>query len=54
MKLLIYPHEAEWTPFQTYNFLENMVTPGIEPRTSGSVVWNSNHQTTDAVSHHIY
>jgi hypothetical protein len=25
------PHEAEWTPFQTYYFSENLVAPGIEP-----------------------
>jgi hypothetical protein len=29
--LLSYPHEAEWTPFQTQFFSENLVTPGIEP-----------------------
>jgi hypothetical protein len=23
-------HEAEWTPFQTHYFSENLVTPGIE------------------------
>jgi hypothetical protein len=25
-------HEAEWTPFKTHNFSENMVASGIEPR----------------------
>jgi hypothetical protein len=25
------PHEAEWTPFQTHYFSENLVSPGIEP-----------------------
>jgi hypothetical protein len=25
-------HEAEWTPFQTHYFSENLVVPGIEPR----------------------
>jgi hypothetical protein len=25
-------HEAEWAPFQTHYFLENLVAPGIEPR----------------------
>jgi hypothetical protein len=25
-------HEAEWTPFQTHYFSENMVALGIEPR----------------------
>jgi hypothetical protein len=29
--LLSYPHEAEWTPFQTHYFSENLVAPGIEP-----------------------
>jgi hypothetical protein len=24
-------HEAEWTPFQTHYFSENLVVPGIEP-----------------------
>jgi hypothetical protein len=24
-------HEAEWTPFQTIYFSENLVAPGIEP-----------------------
>jgi hypothetical protein len=24
-------HEAQWTPFQTHYFLENLVVPGIEP-----------------------
>jgi hypothetical protein len=34
VKLLIYPHEAEWTPFQTHCYAENLIAPGIEPRTS--------------------
>jgi hypothetical protein len=25
-------HEAEWVPFQTYHFSENLVAPGVEPR----------------------
>jgi hypothetical protein len=25
------PHEAEWTPFQTHCFSENLVAPGMEP-----------------------
>jgi hypothetical protein len=29
--LLIYTHEAEWTPFQTHYFSEIRVAPGIEP-----------------------
>jgi hypothetical protein len=35
--------KAEWTPFQTHYFSENLVVPGIEPRTSGSVAMNSDH-----------
>jgi hypothetical protein len=34
--LLSWPHEAEWTPFQTPCFSENLVGPGIEPGISGS------------------
>jgi hypothetical protein len=29
--LLSCTHEAEWTPFQTRYFSENLVAPGIEP-----------------------
>jgi hypothetical protein len=32
-----YAHEAEWNPFQTHYFSENLVAPGIEPGTSASV-----------------
>jgi hypothetical protein len=38
------PHEADWTPFQTNYFSENMTAPGIEPGTSGSIA-----KTTKAV-----
>jgi hypothetical protein len=38
-----YPREAEWTPFQTHYFSENLVVPGIELETSGSVVRNYDH-----------
>jgi hypothetical protein len=31
MYLLNYPHEAEWTPFQTHYFSENLIAPGIYP-----------------------
>jgi hypothetical protein len=24
-------HKAEWTPFQTHYFSENVIAPGIEP-----------------------
>jgi hypothetical protein len=46
---LIYSHEAEWTPFQTLCYAENLVAPGIEPETSGLAARNSDHQTTEAV-----
>jgi hypothetical protein len=39
--LLSYPHEAEWTPFQTHYFSGNLVVQGIEPGISGYVVRNS-------------
>jgi hypothetical protein len=42
-QLLSYPHEAEWTPFQTQYFSENLVAPGIERGTSTSVASNSDH-----------
>jgi hypothetical protein len=29
--LLNCTHEAEWTPFQTHYFSENLVAPGIKP-----------------------
>jgi hypothetical protein len=29
-QLLSCTHEAEWTPFQTHYFSENLVAPGIE------------------------
>jgi hypothetical protein len=30
-------HEAKWTLFKTHYFSENLVAPGIEAGTSGSV-----------------
>jgi hypothetical protein len=45
-----YPHEAEWTPFQTHYFSKNLVAPGIEPGTSGSVTRNSDHSELLLVS----
>jgi hypothetical protein len=45
--LLIYPHEAEWTPFQAHCYTENLVAPGNEPETSGLAA--SYHETTEAV-----
>jgi hypothetical protein len=52
-QLLNYPHEAEWTPFQIHYISENLVAPRVEPGTSGSVVRNSDHQTTEAVGNKI-
>jgi hypothetical protein len=48
--ILNYPHKAQWTPFQIHCFSENVVEPGIEPGTFGSVARNSNHQTTEAAN----
>jgi hypothetical protein len=31
-KLLNFSHKAEWTPFQTHYFSENLVASEIEPR----------------------
>jgi hypothetical protein len=45
--LLNYPHEDEWTPFQNHYFSENLVVPGIEPGTSGSVARNSDNYITE-------
>jgi hypothetical protein len=39
-KLLDCNHEAEWTPFQTHYFSENLVVQGVEP---GLLVRNSDH-----------
>jgi hypothetical protein len=47
--LLGCPHEAEWTPFQTHYFSENLVALGVEPGTSGSVARNSDHWITETV-----
>jgi hypothetical protein len=33
-------HNAEFTPFQTHYFSENLVAPGRKPGTSGSVARN--------------
>jgi hypothetical protein len=30
-QLLNCTHKAEWTPFQTHYFSENLVAPGIDP-----------------------
>jgi hypothetical protein len=42
-QLLNYPHEAEWTPFQTHYFSENLVALGMEPGASGPLARNCNH-----------
>jgi hypothetical protein len=42
-QLINYPHEAEWTPFQTHYFSENLGAPGFEPVAYGSVARNSDH-----------
>jgi hypothetical protein len=36
---LSYTHEAEWTPYQTHYFSENLVALGIEPGISGFVAY---------------
>jgi hypothetical protein len=41
---------AEWTPFQTYCYSENLVAPEIEPGTSVLAVRNSDYLTTEAAS----
>jgi hypothetical protein len=38
-----YPHEAEWTEFQTHYFSQNLEEPRIELGTSGSAARNSDH-----------
>jgi hypothetical protein len=53
-QLLIYPHEAECTPFQTHVFSENLVAPRIECETSTSAARNFDHQTTDAVKKNVW
>jgi hypothetical protein len=40
---------AEWTPFQTHYYSENLLVPGIEPGTSESVARKSDHYITEAV-----
>jgi hypothetical protein len=37
------PTRAEWTPFQTHCYSENVITPVIEPGTSGLAASNSDH-----------
>jgi hypothetical protein len=42
-QLLNCTYEAEWTPFQTHYFSENLVLPGIEHGTTGTVARNTYH-----------
>jgi hypothetical protein len=48
-ELLIYPQEAEWIPFQTNCYSENLAAPRIEPGTSASAARNSDDYTIEAV-----
>jgi hypothetical protein len=52
-ELLSCPHEAEWTPFQTRSFSENLEAPGIEPGTFGFAARNSDHMTTEVKQSNI-
>jgi hypothetical protein len=47
--LLNFIHEAEWTPFQTHHFSENLVAPGIEPGTYEFVARNFGNYIAEAV-----
>jgi hypothetical protein len=38
-----YLHDAEWAPYQTQYFSENLVAPGIEPGNSETVGRNFDH-----------
>jgi hypothetical protein len=40
---------AEWTPFQTHCYSENLVPPEIEPGTSRPAARKSDHETKEAV-----
>jgi hypothetical protein len=51
--LLKCTHDAEWTPFQTHYFSENLVVPEIEPGTPGSVARNPYYYTTEAVENDL-
>jgi hypothetical protein len=42
-------YTAEWTPFQTRCFSENLEALEIERGTSASAARNSDHYTTEAV-----
>jgi hypothetical protein len=44
---------AEWTPFQTHCYSENLAAPGIELATSGYEVRNSDHKITEAVASYV-
>jgi hypothetical protein len=40
---------AEWIPFQTHCYSQNLAASGIEPGTSGLVAKKYDHKTTEAV-----
>jgi dimeric dUTPase (all-alpha-NTP-PPase superfamily) len=40
---------AEWTPFQTHRYSENLVALGIEPGTTKTVARNFDYWTSEAV-----
>jgi hypothetical protein len=48
-QLLIYPHEAEWTPILTHCYSENQ-SRKIEPGTSKLGARNSEQWTTEGLS----
>jgi hypothetical protein len=43
---------AEWNPFKTHCYSENLTTPRIEPGTSALAARKSDHYTTEAVHSH--
>jgi hypothetical protein len=43
---------AEWTPFQTHGYSENLVASGIESGTFGLAARNSGHYITEAQTVH--
>jgi hypothetical protein len=49
-KWLLILTRAEWTPFQTHYYSENLVALEIEPGTFGLAARNSGHYTTEALT----
>jgi hypothetical protein len=43
------PQSSQWTQLHTHNFSENLAVPRNKPGSSRSVIWNSDHYTTEAV-----